>query len=81
MDKIKFEVIVPDWDSAIRIYEAEDALHAAENVAEDYNKANGMSLLKESTKVIVRELGKNIFKIYEASAEEVINYSVEEITI
>ena len=81
MDKLKFEIIIPDWDSAIRIYEAEDALHAAETAAEDYNKANKMVLLKEPTKVIVREIGKNIFKIYEASAEEVINYSVEEITI
>ncbi len=81
MDKIKFEVIVPDWDSAIRVYDAEDALHAAETAAEDYNKANKMALLKESTKIIVREVGKNVFKIYEASAEEVINYSVEEITL
>ena len=81
MDKLKFEIIIPDWDSKIRIFEAEDAVHAAEAAAEEYNTANQMALLKEESKVITREVGKDTFKVFAASAEEVINYSVEEVTL
>lgn len=78
-----FEAIVPQWDCKIRSVKSTDELHAAEQIAEEYDISTKHSLVKAdaSVKIVVRQKGKDTFKVFEVYAEEIIQYQVDEIEV
>ena len=78
--KVTFEVIVLNWDNVIRTTESIDELHAAEALAEEFNKATNNSLVKtvECLKMIIWTKGIPVYKFIEVTAAEVIQYQADE---
>ena len=74
----KFEVMVLKWDTKIRTVDAEDYAHAAELIAEEYDEAHGNVLLNDTIEIIVRKVGEDIVKTFDATAKESIEYDVVE---